>query len=47
MRIDVHSHYWTDEYLNLLVDLGKTDTETQPAWAPAAAAAQSSTHVCA
>src|SRR5438309_2740158 len=29
MRIDVHAHYWTDEYLDLLVDLGKTDTGTQ------------------
>jgi len=26
MRIDVHAHYWTDDYLDLLVDLGKTDT---------------------
>ena len=25
MRIDVHAHYWTDDYLNLLVDLGKAD----------------------
>jgi 6-methylsalicylate decarboxylase len=23
MRIDVHAHYWTDDYLDLLVDLGK------------------------
>lgn len=29
MRIDVHAHYWTDDYLDLLVDLGKTDTDTQ------------------
>ena len=29
MRIDVHAHYWTDDYLDLLVDLGKTDTATQ------------------
>src|ERR1700761_4246391 len=29
MRIDVHAHYWTDDYLDLLVDLGKTDTGTQ------------------
>jgi aminocarboxymuconate-semialdehyde decarboxylase len=26
MRIDVHAHYWTEEYLDLLVDLGKADT---------------------
>ena len=25
MRIDIHAHYWTDDYLDLLVDLGKTD----------------------
>jgi predicted TIM-barrel fold metal-dependent hydrolase len=25
MRIDVHAHYWTDDYLDLLVDLGKAD----------------------
>jgi 6-methylsalicylate decarboxylase len=25
MRIDVHAHYWTDEYLDLLIDLGKAD----------------------
>jgi 6-methylsalicylate decarboxylase len=25
MRIDVHAHYWTEGYLDLLVDLGKTD----------------------
>jgi len=25
MRIDVHAHYWTDDYLELLADLGKTD----------------------
>jgi 6-methylsalicylate decarboxylase len=29
MRIDVHAHYWTDDYLDLLVDLGKTDTGSQ------------------
>ena len=23
MRIDVHAHYWTDDYLDLLVDLGQ------------------------
>jgi aminocarboxymuconate-semialdehyde decarboxylase len=25
MRIDVHAHYWTEDYLDLLVNLGKTD----------------------
>jgi 6-methylsalicylate decarboxylase len=25
MRIDVHAHYWTDDYLDLLADLGKAD----------------------
>ena len=30
MRIDVHAHYWTDDYLDMLVKLGKTDTDTQP-----------------
>ena len=25
MRVDVHAHYWTDDYLDLLVDLGKAD----------------------
>jgi 6-methylsalicylate decarboxylase len=25
MRIDVHAHYWTKDYLELLVDLGKGD----------------------
>ncbi|MET8428848.1 amidohydrolase family protein [Nocardia sp. NPDC004860] len=29
MRVDVHAHYWTDDYLDLLVELGKTDTDTQ------------------
>ena len=29
MRIDVHAHYWTDGYLDMMVDLGKTDTGTQ------------------
>ena len=29
MRIDVHAHYWTDDYLDLLAGLGKTDTGTQ------------------
>jgi 6-methylsalicylate decarboxylase len=28
MRIDVHAHYWTEDYLNLLVDLGKSDAGT-------------------
>ncbi len=26
MRIDVHAHYWTGDYLDLLTDLGKADT---------------------
>jgi predicted TIM-barrel fold metal-dependent hydrolase len=25
MRIDVHAHYWTADYLDLLVDLGRSD----------------------
>jgi 6-methylsalicylate decarboxylase len=25
MRIDVHAHYWTEGYLDLLIDLGKAD----------------------
>jgi hypothetical protein len=25
MRIDVQAHYWTEDYLDLLVDLGKAD----------------------
>src|SRR5271154_2574905 len=25
MRIDVHAHYWTDDYLDVLTDLGETD----------------------
>ena len=29
MRIDVHAHYWTDAYLDMLVELGRTDTATQ------------------
>jgi hypothetical protein len=29
MRIDVHAHYWTDAYLDMLVELGKSDTATQ------------------
>jgi hypothetical protein len=29
MRIDVHAHYWTDAYLDMLVELGRTDTGTQ------------------
>jgi 6-methylsalicylate decarboxylase len=43
MRIDVHAHYWTDDYLDLLVDLGKADAggrraasgpATAPSWMP-------------
>jgi aminocarboxymuconate-semialdehyde decarboxylase len=29
MRIDVHAHYWTDAYLDMLIDLGRSDTATQ------------------
>ncbi len=29
MRIDVHAHYWTDAYLNIVAALGKADTDTQ------------------
>jgi hypothetical protein len=29
MKIDVHAHYWTDDYLDMMVDLGKTDTGAQ------------------
>jgi len=29
MRIDVHAHYWTDAYLDMLVELGRTHTATQ------------------
>ncbi|MFI5506004.1 amidohydrolase family protein [Mycobacterium sp. NPDC051804] len=29
MRIDVHAHYWTDHYLDMLTDLGSSDTATQ------------------
>lgn len=29
MRIDVHAHYWTDAYLDMLVDLGRSDIATQ------------------
>ena len=25
MRIDVHAHYWTEDYIDLLMDLGKAD----------------------
>ena len=25
MRIDVHAHYWTEDYIDLLTDLGKAD----------------------
>jgi predicted TIM-barrel fold metal-dependent hydrolase len=28
MRIDVHAHYWTDDYLELLVDLGQAGAVT-------------------
>jgi len=29
VRIDVHAHYWSDAYLDLLSRLGRTDTATQ------------------
>lgn len=29
MRIDVHAHYWTDDHLDRMAGLGKTDTATQ------------------
>jgi 6-methylsalicylate decarboxylase len=29
MRIDVHAHYWTEAYLDMLVELGRPDTATQ------------------
>ncbi|MDT5330354.1 MAG: 6-methylsalicylate decarboxylase [Mycobacterium sp.] len=29
MRIDVHAHYWTDGYLDMLVDPGRSSTATQ------------------
>src|SRR6185312_4994806 len=29
MRIDVHAHYWTDAYLDMLVKLARSDTATQ------------------
>jgi predicted TIM-barrel fold metal-dependent hydrolase len=29
MRIDVHAHLWTDEYLDLVASYGKADTATQ------------------
>src|ERR1700752_2535160 len=29
MRIDVHAHCWTDAYLDMLTELGRTDTGTQ------------------
>ncbi len=38
MRIDVHAHYWTDDYLDLLADLGKADAGAARGTGPAAAA---------
>lgn len=29
MRVDVHAHYWTDDYLDQVAALGRTDTVTQ------------------
>jgi len=37
MRIDVHAHYWTEEHLDLLVDVGKADAGAAAASGPAAA----------
>jgi hypothetical protein len=37
MRIDVHAHYWTEDYLDLLADLGRPDTGVARDWVPAAA----------
>ncbi len=44
MRIDVHAHYWTQEYLDLLTDLGKADAGQ--AFGIGAAAAPSSMPGC-
>ncbi len=30
MRVDVYAHYGTDDYLDLMVRLGKTANGTQP-----------------
>jgi hypothetical protein len=27
MRIDVHAHYWTEDYLEMLTDLGSVGTD--------------------
>ena len=37
MRIDVHAHYWTEDYLDLLTDLGKADARAALGLGPAAA----------
>jgi hypothetical protein len=37
MRIDVQAHYWTEDYLDLLVDLGKADAGAVAASRPTAA----------
>ena len=29
MRIDIHAHYWADDYLDQMVELGKRDTDVQ------------------
>jgi hypothetical protein len=36
MRIDVHAHYWTEDYLDLLADLGQVGAgpAAAPSWRP-------------
>ena len=42
MRIDVHAHYWTEYYIDLLVDLGLAGADAArgigrpaaPSWRP-------------
>jgi 6-methylsalicylate decarboxylase len=29
MTVDVHAHFWTDDYLDQVAALGKTDTAAQ------------------
>jgi hypothetical protein len=37
MRIDVHAHYWTDDYLDLLIDLARPTRARRAASGAAAA----------
>ena len=37
MRIDVHAHYWTEDYVDLLVDLGQAGAGAVRGIGPAAA----------